>query len=265
MTTMSKAAYLSILLPKWRDSYCTYVGLLTDWRNVKISATQEDTAPAIRHKRFCIVRLLHSAVISSIIGGGRRSRCKGCHCCKSNSLRGSIDNACFTSAVSTHHVYSKSKYFNIHVQFRAAQINPHKQTTNIVATPDILQPQSPPRQLRMNLTHLPPSSLPAFAHLNQIHLELKPVITPSSGTGLHFSSTDAAADDSGPLVKIPQDLILCASTVEARAKYDHHLAEVLKAVGEFARSPRGAIIVFLLFSFSTAAGLGVGQRGAWSE
>ncbi|KAH8147573.1 uncharacterized protein LAJ45_08400 [Morchella importuna] len=116
----------------------------------------------------------------------------------------------------------------------------------------------------MHLTHLPPGSLPAFAHLNQIHLALKPVTTPSSGTGLHFSSTDAA-DDSGPLVKIPQDLILCASTVEARAKYDHHLAEVLKAVGEFARSPRGAIMVFLLVSFSTAAGLGVGQRGTWSE
>jgi hypothetical protein len=163
-----------------------------------------------------------------------------------------------------YHVYSKSKCFNIHVEFRAAQINPNAAATNIVATPDIPQPQSPPRQLRMHLTHLPPASLPAFAHLNQIHLALKPVTTPSSGTGLHFSST-AADDDSGPLVKIPQDLILCASTVEARAKYDHHLAEVLKAVGEFARSPRGAIMVFLLVSFSTAAGLGVGQRGAWSE
>lgn len=72
-------------------------------------------------------------------------------------------------------------------------------------------------------------------------------------------------DPTQPLLTVDQDLVVCATSVEEWAKSDAHLAEVLRAVGDFALTPRGAIMVFLVVQWSTAGGLEVGHRGCWSE
>jgi hypothetical protein len=66
------------------------------------------------------------------------------------------------------------------------------------------------------------------------------------------------------LLTLDGDLVICAKTVEVYAKADVHLGEALAAAGGFSRTPRGAIMVFLIVSMSAAAGLGIGQCGAWS-
>lgn len=116
----------------------------------------------------------------------------------------------------------------------------------------------------MHVQQLPHTSLPAFAHLSNITLNglaIAPV--PGAGIGLAHCARDY--DASRPLLTIDRDLVVCAATVEEHAKSDPHLAEVLRAVGDFAMTPRGAIMVFLAMVWSTAAGLGVGQRRSWCE
>ncbi|KAL4914066.1 hypothetical protein BDW62DRAFT_150638 [Aspergillus aurantiobrunneus] len=52
------------------------------------------------------------------------------------------------------------------------------------------------------------------------------------------------------LVKVPSDMILSFETVQERSKYDQNLREVLVAVGDFGRTARGAILIFLLIQIS---------------
>ncbi|KAL0637942.1 hypothetical protein Q9L58_003020 [Maublancomyces gigas] len=116
----------------------------------------------------------------------------------------------------------------------------------------------------MQIPHHPTTSLPAFAHLSNIRLNgLSLHTTSTAGTGLQFTSRDH--DASRPLLTVGRDLVVCAATVEEYAKSDPHLAEVLRAVGEFAMTPRGAIMLFLVVTWGVAAGLGVGQRTGWCE
>ncbi|PYH99684.1 SET domain protein [Aspergillus ellipticus CBS 707.79] len=48
------------------------------------------------------------------------------------------------------------------------------------------------------------------------------------------------------LLRVPSDLVLSLGFVEDYAKSDRQLREVLEAVGEFGRTARGAILIFLL-------------------
>ncbi|EEH33402.1 SET domain-containing protein [Paracoccidioides lutzii Pb01] len=52
------------------------------------------------------------------------------------------------------------------------------------------------------------------------------------------------------LMTVPRDLILSLESVENYAKSDRHLKEVLDAVGDYARTARGAILIFLLVHIS---------------
>lgn len=115
----------------------------------------------------------------------------------------------------------------------------------------------------MHVQKLPHSFLPAFAHLNNIHLNGL-TIGPIPGAGIGLKHTHEY-HVSCPFLTIGRDLVVCAATVEEYAKSDPHLAEVLNAVGEFALTPRGTIMVFLAMAWSTAAGLQVGQRTSWCE
>lgn len=116
----------------------------------------------------------------------------------------------------------------------------------------------------MHTPSLPITSLPAFAHLTSIHLNGL-TTAPVNGAGVGLQHTRARYDAARPLLTIDRDLVVCAATVETQAKADAQLAEVLRAVGDFALTPRGAIMVFLVVAMSTAAGLEVGRRGNWSE
>jgi hypothetical protein len=66
----------------------------------------------------------------------------------------------------------------------------------------------------------------------------------------HRGSTVIAQSDlasgQAPLMSVPKDLILSRENVDLIAKSDHHLRELLQALGEFGRTTRGAVLVFLL-------------------
>ncbi|KAE8353641.1 SET domain protein [Aspergillus coremiiformis] len=52
------------------------------------------------------------------------------------------------------------------------------------------------------------------------------------------------------LLRIPSDLILSLRSVENHAKSDRYLREVLDAVGDFGRTARGAILIFLILQIT---------------
>lgn len=119
----------------------------------------------------------------------------------------------------------------------------------------------------MQYETLPTSSLAPFVRLNNISLngvEITRIGGKPIDAGVGIKHTPATYDPSRPFLEIDAELVICAKTVEGHAKADVHLAEALAAAGEFALAPRGAIMVFLVVSMSTAAGLGIGQSGAWS-
>ncbi|KAF2628360.1 SET domain-containing protein [Macroventuria anomochaeta] len=49
-----------------------------------------------------------------------------------------------------------------------------------------------------------------------------------------------------PLLVVPKELIISRQNVELFAKSDRHLREVLEATGDFGRTTRGAVLIFLL-------------------
>lgn len=66
----------------------------------------------------------------------------------------------------------------------------------------------------------------------------------------HRGSTVIAEQDlangQAPLMTVPKELILSRETIELMAKSDHHLRELLHALGEFGWTTRGAVLIFLL-------------------
>ncbi|CAZ81753.1 unnamed protein product [Tuber melanosporum] len=120
----------------------------------------------------------------------------------------------------------------------------------------------------MHYETLPTSSLAPFIRLNNISLngvEIARIGGEPIDAGVGVKHAPTAYDPSRPFLNIDAELVVCAKTVEGHAKADVHLAEALAAAGEFTLAPRGAIMVFLVMSMSTAAGLGIGRSGAWSE
>ncbi|RDW89890.1 uncharacterized protein DSM5745_01665 [Aspergillus mulundensis] len=73
------------------------------------------------------------------------------------------------------------------------------------------------------------------------------------------------------ILRVPSDMILSLEMVQERSKYDHHLREVLEAVGDFGQTARGAILIFLLIQISHSSPDLAGQKhrigasNAWSE
>ncbi|PWW78273.1 SET domain-containing protein, partial [Tuber magnatum] len=120
----------------------------------------------------------------------------------------------------------------------------------------------------MQYETLPTSSLAPFIRLNNISLngvEAARIGGEPIDAGVGIKHTPATYDPSHPFLKIGGELVVCAKTVEEHAKADVHLAEALTAAGELTSTPRGAVMVFLVVSMSTAAGLEIGRSGPWSE
>ncbi|KAL3479784.1 hypothetical protein BJX99DRAFT_61385 [Aspergillus californicus] len=84
-------------------------------------------------------------------------------------------------------------------------------------------------------------------------------------------ATEKKQSEEDVLLKVPSDLVLCLEMVQDRAKYDRHLREVIEAVGDFGKTARGAILIFLLVQISHSSPDLSGQKhkigssDAWSE
>ncbi|KNG45711.1 set domain containing protein [Stemphylium lycopersici] len=50
-----------------------------------------------------------------------------------------------------------------------------------------------------------------------------------------------------PLLVVPKELIISRQNIALVSKSDHHLRELLEALGDFGRTTRGAVLTFLLF------------------
>ncbi|KAF2005547.1 SET domain-containing protein [Amniculicola lignicola CBS 123094] len=61
-----------------------------------------------------------------------------------------------------------------------------------------------------------------------------------------IATRDLAGGSEEPLVVVPKDLIVSRQNVELFAKSDLHLKELLEALGDFGRTTRGAVLIFLL-------------------
>jgi hypothetical protein len=86
----------------------------------------------------------------------------------------------------------------------------------------------------MKRKSLPTSDLSAWSRLNGVELD-GAVISDSDGKGLGiFASKNLSADDH-TLITVPKALVLSLETVWDHAKSDHHLHEVLTALGEFGK------------------------------
>ncbi|EEQ91744.1 SET domain-containing protein [Blastomyces dermatitidis ER-3] len=109
----------------------------------------------------------------------------------------------------------------------------------------------------------PIDALAAWARLNSVQFHGVEVTQLQTEAGVDKGcSVVATAKKSAPefdpetpaepeiLMTIPSDLVLSLELVETCAKADRRLKEILDAMGEFARTARGAILIFLLVHIS---------------
>ncbi|KAJ6109179.1 hypothetical protein N7486_001413 [Penicillium sp. IBT 16267x] len=75
-------------------------------------------------------------------------------------------------------------------------------------------------------------------------------------------------DDQQILLQVPRDLVLSLESVHDYSKSDRDLREVLEAVGDFGRTTRGAIMIFLLVQIthnSSQKPRRIGVSSPWTE
>lgn len=109
---------------------------------------------------------------------------------------------------------------------------------------------------------MPPSALRAWAHLNDVqsngltfgHLSFHQ-------KGLGITANVDLNEDEAILMKVPPSLVLSLENVWICAKSDPHLKEVLDAVGDYAQTARGAILIFLLMQLTHNACAGSEKIG----
>ncbi|KAL4879372.1 hypothetical protein BJY04DRAFT_193805 [Aspergillus karnatakaensis] len=133
----------------------------------------------------------------------------------------------------------------------------------------------------MKREHLPIEALLPFARLYGVSLHgvtfRKLRAEDGTDKGGAIVATESSQPDSNvPLendfiLKVPSDMILSLEMVHERSKYDRHLRDALEALGDFGKTARGAILIFLLIQISHSspdiAGMKgkIGTSGAWTE
>jgi hypothetical protein len=116
----------------------------------------------------------------------------------------------------------------------------------------------------------PISEFPTWAKFNSAKFN-SVRIGPLPGFEQRGSTVIADRDLTGgkeePLLVVPKELIVSRQNIELCAKADQHLHEVLDAAGDFGRTTRGAVLIFLLMQVTLACPeiKGVGVRGPLSE
>lgn len=87
----------------------------------------------------------------------------------------------------------------------------------------------------MHRETLPPDSSLPWAKLNNIVLNGVKISQLGKSRGSGVIATRELSADNAALMTIPRELILSLDNVWIYAKADHHLREVLEAVGPYAR------------------------------
>ncbi|KAH9866164.1 hypothetical protein J1614_008729 [Plenodomus biglobosus] len=96
----------------------------------------------------------------------------------------------------------------------------------------------------------PIDALPTWAKFHGVafnHVKIGPL------PGFEARGSTVIADDEleggkvEPLLVVPKDLIISRLNIDLFAKSDHHLRELLEALGDFGRTTRGSVLTFLLF------------------
>ncbi|KAJ5135509.1 uncharacterized protein N7515_004787 [Penicillium bovifimosum] len=133
----------------------------------------------------------------------------------------------------------------------------------------------------MKREYLPIESLPAWQRLNGItvhSIAIQKVGSDEHGADkgsaiIATEATTSSEDDAAPkiLLQIPSDLVLSLENVHNYAKSDRYLRDVLEAIGDFGRTARGAILIFLLVQLShnspdfRSRNENIGISNPWSE
>ncbi|OQE40871.1 hypothetical protein PENCOP_c005G04784 [Penicillium coprophilum] len=133
----------------------------------------------------------------------------------------------------------------------------------------------------MKREYLPVESLPAWQRLNGI--VVRGIAAHKVGSDQHGADKGSALiateaqisneNDAKPtiLLQIPSGLVLSLETVHNHAKTDRYLRDVLEAIGDFGRTARGAILIFLLLQLShsspdlRSAHETIGISNPWTE
>ncbi|KAL8707423.1 MAG: hypothetical protein Q9220_007542 [cf. Caloplaca sp. 1 TL-2023] len=114
----------------------------------------------------------------------------------------------------------------------------------------------------MHYEHLPISALKTWASLNDVqfsYITTDETFNNEKGHGL--VSTAEVTQENKVLLAVPPHLVLSLENVWIYSKSDRHLHEVLHAVGEYAHSARGAILIFLLMQITHNASTGPDKIG----
>ncbi|KAL3468010.1 hypothetical protein BJX64DRAFT_82529 [Aspergillus heterothallicus] len=133
----------------------------------------------------------------------------------------------------------------------------------------------------MKRKHIPLEPLNSFARLYGVSLRgvtfgnLRADDGTDKGGAIIATQERRSVDEESPeedvLIRVPSDLVLSLEMVHERAKYDRHLSEVLTAVGDFGKTARGAVLIFLLIQISHSSPdfaeerQKIGLPNAWSE
>ncbi|KAJ5576921.1 hypothetical protein N7535_003847 [Penicillium sp. DV-2018c] len=133
----------------------------------------------------------------------------------------------------------------------------------------------------MRREYVPIELLPAWQRLNGITVQgiaFQKVGSDEHGADkgsaiIATEATTSSEDDADPkvLLQIPSDLVLSVENVHNSAKSDRYLRDVLEAIGDFGRTARGAILIFLLIQLSHSSpelrerNETIGVSNPWSE
>ena len=99
----------------------------------------------------------------------------------------------------------------------------------------------------------PVEGLPAWASFHGVKfngIKIGPLPGYEDRGSTVIADRDLDGDTELPLMTIPKELILSKENIELLAKSDHHLRDVLHALGDFGRTTRGAVLTFLLMQAS---------------
>ncbi|KAF6240455.1 hypothetical protein HO173_001123 [Letharia columbiana] len=118
----------------------------------------------------------------------------------------------------------------------------------------------------MHRQTLPIDQLGAWARLNNVEFNGVKIMASQGDKGSGLVMTAERSIDNPLLMTIPNDLVLSLENVWVYAKSDKHLRQVLEATGDYSRTARGAILIFLLLQVTNGAtGGSIGVSNPFSE
>ncbi|KAL2357221.1 hypothetical protein BJ546DRAFT_434674 [Cryomyces antarcticus] len=103
---------------------------------------------------------------------------------------------------------------------------------------------------------LPITALKPWAALNGVFfngIEIGPLPGHEERGSTVIAQKGIAGDDTEPLMVVPRDFIVSLEAVQEHAKLDRDFKEMLDAIGDFGRTARGAILLFLLTQSSISS------------